>query len=180
MIHPTNTERFKQRFRFACTPTLEVRAFLQKPPVGIRDDVAQPRALEIAKATFDIRGKQIISVGDVKTRYLIGSYIDNFNSYIHLAFAATDELELSRDSYRINPVTKLEEQIPSALPEKIWVCVYFQFNNVQEDINPVREATIISTVPLKDKDTLGSFFIKHVFLENHLYHATGEYRAVKQ
>ena len=180
MIHPTNTERFKQEFRFADCPAKKVRGFFQKPPIGIRFTIAQPRSLEVAYETFDLRGKQIISVGSTRARYLVGSFVKNFNSFIYMAYEANAQLPLSRDTVRIDPVTKMEAKVDSGTPEMIWVNLTFNSQNIVQDMNPNQIAYVISTVELKPKDKLGNMFIRDVHMENDLYKARADYGSVKQ
>ena len=180
MINPINTERFKQTFRFADQSALQVRGFFQKPPIGVRFTVAQPRSLEVAKDTFDLVGQQIVSVGKTKTRYLVGSYVEQYNSFIYMAYEANQELPLSRDTFRENPITKMQEKVNSGSPDMIWVNLTFNSQNIVQDINPTQIAYIVSTVELKPKDKLGNMFVREVHMENGLYHARADYGAIQQ
>lgn len=179
MIPPVNTQRFKQRFRLADNLNLQVLGFLQKPPTSIYHTTAQPRGLEVALQTFDLTGKQIISVGMTQARYLVGSYLKNYNSLIYIAYEVNAELPLKRDSFRENPVTKMREQVASAEPEMIWVHVDFPSTNIVEDSNPTQIITVVSTVELRSKDQLGTLFIRDVHVENGLFIAKADYDAVR-
>lgn len=181
MINNFNRQRFNQVFRLADNTQIKINAFFNEPPNEVRYSSNPVRMLEVHKNAYPIQGKQIISTTATKGRFLVGAFVVNSESYLYRCYEANYHGKLIRAVATIHPVTHLPSKAaPTVVKEDLYVNVEYSVKDPQDDINPVKFATIRSTFPLLAMDTIGDFLVRNVILENGLYVARVEYATLKE
>lgn len=182
MINPTDKKRFNQEFTIQGFPLVRFFGFLHNPPQDIRyNNPAPARILETGLHIPELAGKQVISIGATKARYIVGNFQKNFETLLHQCFEVNYHASIIRGIPQLHPVTQLPtgKDLSEVTPD-CWFYTTFDFKNLVYDQNPTKSGTIRSSIELRTGDIIGDFLVRNVWLDQGIWNAQVDYHATKK
>lgn len=169
-----NRGRYNKLFRLKRKPQISFMGFIGKAPTQVRYDNNPPQMLEVGFGVQDLKGLLIEETGVRKTLYLVGSFLDLFSRINYRVYEVTSYVTLVRELKKIHPVTKNEVSL-GFYRENIWIQEEPIETRVETGLNPTQKFNIRSDVELKERDQVGNYLVRNVYLENNLWLAQCEF-----
>lgn len=174
-IPQRDRSRYNSKFRLKRKPMVSFLGFIGEPPTQVRNDTNPPQVLEVGFGVQDLTGKLIQHCGDRKTLYLVGSFQDMLNRVNYRIYEVTAYLTLKRDIIKTHPVTKHKTN-NGIYQEQVWVQEEPVESKIEYGQNPVQEFKLRLDVEVRERDTIGNYLVRNVFMENGLWVAQCEYK----